>query len=731
MKRLMKKFCFIYSTAALVIGFWLGLLGLMMAHLINTEILSQVSSISEFGFNFLLAFLSTNIYRKSKSHNKSIIFWLLFGNIFLFINDIVFYGIVYFQSNYSINLSFVNFLIDIVPYSIWVIAFITFLSKLLMTRPFTKQGFAKIFSVFLIANFLILYLFLSSIDYAFGVLTWQTLSQVISSLGELIIFDLAITCLVYSESIALSFLLAGFVFLISGDFIINYSFLAQTERIESYGELFWFLGIITIFLGLLFLNSHSKIDLQACLRKTNSIKSRLAFWAFGISVISILPFFVLSYLFSDIGKSVFLILPPFIMINAVAVVVISVLTGGNFEKPFKKIASNIENLILNNKKNKMDENFSIDEFIFLQKFITHAHEIKEDRDRTQKELGEIAAQVAHDIRSPLAALNICLKMLPQIPEEQRVLMRNAANRINDIANNLLLQHKGKTPDLDNPINTWLLSPLIETLVSEKRMALGNKNLSIESEITNPGFFAFSKFDANEMKRLLSNLINNSVEAMDIHEEGVIKLSLDLIHNKIHLSVSDNGSGISPEVQEKILTKTLSSTKEKGHGLGLSHAKKTIETLGGSFRLISSLGHGTQILMTWPNVTPPSWFISNIEVSPSNPIAILDDDNSVHGAWDNRLNEVSKNLEIHHFYNASDFMTWHEKQLRPDVQVFSDYELLGDSLTGLEVLEKLDLNQPPVLVTSHYENKEIIERCQKSGIKLLPKNLLTHASIVLF
>lgn len=724
----MKNLSIPLGVSVLVLGSWVGLLVLIMAHFISTEISSKISALSEFAFNSLTVLLSFNLYIKTKDQDKKIIFWLLLGAIFLLINDLAFYVIVYFQNNYSINLSFLNFIADIVPYSIWVIAFIIFLSKLLIARPFTKKGFYKVFSVFLTTNILIMYLFLSSIDDAFGVFTWQTISQIISFLGELIIFDLVITCLVYSESTSLSFLLSGFVFLISGDFIIDYSFLAQTARIEAYGELFWFLGILVIFLGLLFLTYDSKIDLKKFLRKTNAIKSRLAFWAFFISVISVLPFFALSYLFSGIGKSAFLILPPFIMITSVAVVIIAVLTGSSFEKPFKKIANNIENLILKNKKNTLDKSFSIDEFVFLQEFIIQAHEFREERDRAKKKLGEITAQVVHDIRSPLAALNICLKMLPQVPEEQRVLMRNAANRINDIANNLLLQHQGKSADYGDALNTWLLSPIVETLISEKRVIFGDKNLSIEAEITQKGFFAFSKFNPTEMQRLLSNLINNSVEAMSGNQQGVIKLSLDVVHEKIHISVIDNGSGISPEIQEKILANTLKSTKEGGNGLGLSHAKKTIEALGGSIRLISSLGHGTQVLMTLPSVNQPSWLISDIKVSSAIPIAILDDDPSVHGAWDNRLDEVSKNLKIYHFYNSSDFLTWYEKQSQSKIQIFSDYELLGDSLTGLDVLEKLELSQPLVLVTSHYENKEVIERCQKNGIKLLPKNLLAHVII---
>ena len=54
-------------------------------------------------------------------------------------------------------------------------------------------------------------------------------------------------------------------------------------------------------------------------------------------------------------------------------------------------------------------------------------------------LGEMARQVAHDIRSPLSALNTVVGSLESLPEERRQLIRGAAQRINDIANSLL-QH---------------------------------------------------------------------------------------------------------------------------------------------------------------------------------------------------------------------------------------------------------------------------------------------------
>ena len=58
-----------------------------------------------------------------------------------------------------------------------------------------------------------------------------------------------------------------------------------------------------------------------------------------------------------------------------------------------------------------------------------------------KALFDLAAGVAHDIRSPLIALDIIIKDIKNISEEQRIIIRNATNRINDIANNLLTQYR--------------------------------------------------------------------------------------------------------------------------------------------------------------------------------------------------------------------------------------------------------------------------------------------------
>ena len=354
-----------------------------------------------------------------------------------------------------------------------------------------------------------------------------------------------------------------------------------------------------------------------------------------------------------------------------------------------------------------------------------------EQDQAKKILGEIAAQVVHDIRSPAGSLETHTKDLPNMPEAQRIGIRNAVNNINDIANNLLARYKGVPEDQVITYQVWLLAPLVESAVSEKRVNLGKDKdrILIDSKITDAGFAAFAKCDSNQVKRMLSNLINNAVQVFGPEQKGHITVTLDATQSNIELAVIDDGAGMPPELIEKVLQGNASTTKEGGHGLGLKHVKQTIESWGGDFRVSSTAGKGTKISLNLTPAKAPAWFVSEIRVSPDVLIGVLDDYQAVHDAWEQRLSEVSKDLQIHHFSTSQSFIDWYQDQTTP-VQVFSDYELIGDDMTGLEVLEQLELGKNALLVTSHYENPDIMERCQKRGIRLLPKNLVAHVPIIL-
>jgi signal transduction histidine kinase len=113
---------------------------------------------------------------------------------------------------------------------------------------------------------------------------------------------------------------------------------------------------------------------------------------------------------------------------------------------------------------------------------------------------EVAAQVAHDVRSPLAALNMFISRTDVLPEEQRLVLRRAVNRINDIANNLINMNRRiikaqKNQDLSETTieesETLLVSSLVDSLVSEKRLQFRDDlEIEIITDLTTDSYGLF-------------------------------------------------------------------------------------------------------------------------------------------------------------------------------------------------------------------------------------------------
>ena len=138
------------------------------------------------------------------------------------------------------------------------------------------------------------------------------------------------------------------------------------------------------------------------------------------------------------------------------------------------------------------------------------------RMRHSERHAEFARQVGHDIRSPLAALNMVVAMGKGVPEDQRLVMRSAAKRINDIANSLL-DRSWQNEAADNPAGppkqnaeatVVMLSSLVDSIVSEKRVQYRDlQELDIEVDL-NRGYGLFSRIRAADISRAISNLIDN-------------------------------------------------------------------------------------------------------------------------------------------------------------------------------------------------------------------------------
>ncbi len=354
----------------------------------------------------------------------------------------------------------------------------------------------------------------------------------------------------------------------------------------------------------------------------------------------------------------------------------------------------------------------------------------------------LSRQVAHDIRSPLSALNMLSASLKEVPEEKRLILRNSIQRINDIANDLFA--KGKPSSLSpvtklSEISTLkknsdkfemiLLPAFIDGIVSEKRIQFRDQiGVTIESDFKH-SFGSFVSADGKELARVISNSINNSVEAFP-EKKGSITVAVRGYKDKVQLSIRDNGKGMPPEILAKLGEAGVTYGKEdplSGSGLGVYHAIKAIEAMGGKLHISSQLGIGTLIDIQLPRIENPSWFLDSINLKSGQQVISLDDDLTIHQIWSERLESIQateRNISLKNFTSANEFKEFIKAGLTVDPKplYLIDYEFLGQNTTGIELIKQLKLQENVVLVTSHYEEPEIKSYCETLKIKLLPKSL---------
>jgi signal transduction histidine kinase len=340
---------------------------------------------------------------------------------------------------------------------------------------------------------------------------------------------------------------------------------------------------------------------------------------------------------------------------------------------------------------------------------------------------DLSKQVAHDIRSPLSAINTALASIKNsIPENIRIMIKNAARRINDIANNILFQSRNTELAIEENDNVFpeLIFVAIDNLLSEKRYEHSKTNILFD--IAEDSYSCFSEINLASFKRVLSNLINNSIEA--IRSDGCIKLSLKNCNKFVEISITDNGCGIPEEILPKITEHGFSYGKESGAGIGLSYSKHYIDKLNGTFTIDSKLNIGTKVKIILSRCDAPEWFCESISIRDSSTVVVLDDDPSIHEAWKERFNYIS-NLKILDYFNSTEMLSELNKYAEIDLFLI-DFELIGSGKNGLEVINQNKLNNKSILVTSCFEDKAVRTKCESLGVKIIPKNYVPNIPILL-
>lgn len=287
----------------------------------------------------------------------------------------------------------------------------------------------------------------------------------------------------------------------------------------------------------------------------------------------------------------------------------------NYHQQFVFQRSSDEEIIIESSTTLMESEEKEKQGIIINlRDITELKRLEEEAERTNRltAMGEIAMQVAHEIRNPLGSIELFVSMMKMdLPENSNEMdlawhISSAAKSMNHIISNILEYTKPRPVILDKVDIHFLLKGFVEFA----RFSAEQQGIKIKMDFSAEDY----KITGNSelIKQVFHNIFVNACQAMP--EGGTLQISTksqeevdpvilkrfnkNFILDKqslplIKVSFSDTGKGMRKEVRKKIFDPFF-TTREKGTGLGMSIIHNTMESHGGTILVDSTLNKGTKI-----------------------------------------------------------------------------------------------------------------------------------------
>ncbi|MGC4129762.1 MAG: HAMP domain-containing sensor histidine kinase [Bergeyella sp.] len=233
------------------------------------------------------------------------------------------------------------------------------------------------------------------------------------------------------------------------------------------------------------------------------------------------------------------------------------------------------------------------------KMILQIQEQKERLSHTEREHAwrEMAKQVAHEVKNPLTPMKLSIQNFvrrfdkndPDIEEKVKTMGSTMIDQIDLIAAVAsAFSQFAQLPEKNNEV--FSLNQEIAGIVQ----IFSGDRIFVHSNMEN----IMVEMDKIYLNRIITNLVTNARQAEVPGRKVLINIDIEKINKKIFITVEDNGSGIPPEIKDRIFEPNFTS-KSSGMGLGLTMVKKMVEDYKGEITVKSEVGMGTKFIISFP------------------------------------------------------------------------------------------------------------------------------------
>ena len=225
---------------------------------------------------------------------------------------------------------------------------------------------------------------------------------------------------------------------------------------------------------------------------------------------------------------------------------------------------------------------------------THGLKLQAERNERLAAMGEMAAQLAHQLRTPIAAALLYAGNLenPDLPESSRVsIAQKTVGRLKHLERliqDMLLFARGEVLGREPFDVSELLDELAHTfepLARQRGIDFDLRQVPMDIRLVG---------NRKALTGALTNLLENALQA--VVSGGSVSLGVAAAEDRLAFVVRDNGRGMSPDVVTRLF-EPFFTTRTEGTGLGLAIARGVARAHGGGIDVTSELGRGTEFVLT--------------------------------------------------------------------------------------------------------------------------------------
>lgn len=294
------------------------------------------------------------------------------------------------------------------------------------------------------------------------------------------------------------------------------------------------------------------------------------------------------------------------LIIIILAIVLSLLIGKQLSAPLKMIEDKLKLMRFGHRNEKIEYQYNDEIGHLVMQYNRTLDELEKSarllaQSERESAWKTMARQIAHEINNPLTPMKLTIQQLQrthQMKDERfdDYFKKSAVTLIEQIDN--LSRIAGTFSNFARMPEARFVTVDIAARLYSVVQLFAHNNESTTITFNGPQHDIFTFADPEQLTQVYNNLLKNAIQSVPSDRHVKINVTISVAGENIITEISDNGSGITDEVAEKLFAPNF-TTKNTGMGLGLTITKNIIETTGGTISFTSRVGEGTTFKVTLP------------------------------------------------------------------------------------------------------------------------------------